>query len=75
MNHIGLFYLVILDSTKIAIYLIDLTNKEEGIDKYFIEQIKSNISRETLIYLVGNKLDLVEVENNEYKDNLVACRD
>ena len=75
MNHIGLFYLVILDSTKIAIYLIDLTNKEEGIDKYFIEQIKSNISRETLIYLVGNKLDLEKVENNEYKDNLVACWD
>ena len=60
---------------KIVIYLIDLTNTEEGIDKNFIEEIKSYISKETLIYLVGNKLDLVEGENNKYKDNLMACRE
>ena len=64
-----------LRNAKIIIYLIDLTEMEEGINKNFLGEIKSNISKETLIYLVGNKLDLVEGENNKYKDNLMACRE
>jgi len=64
-----------LKGVKIAIYLIDLTNMEEAIDKQFIKEIKSKISKETLIYLVGNKIDLVEGKNNEYRDNLISCRE
>ena len=64
-----------LKKAKIVIYLIDLTGMEEGINKNFLGEIKSNISKETLIYLVGNKLDLVESKNNKYKDNLMACRE
>ena len=62
-----------LKRIKIVIYLIDLASTIEGIDKQFIKAIKSRISTNTLIYLVGNKLDLVEGKNNKYRNNLIVC--
>ena len=62
-------------NVEIFIYLIDLTDTEEGIDVDFIREIKLNIPYKALIYLVGNKLDLVEDENNKYIDNLMRCRE
>jgi len=49
---------------EIVIYLIDLT-KLEGLDEYFIEKIKSEFSKDILIYLVANKIDLIEGDNYE----------
>ena len=62
-------------NVEIIIYLIDLTDTKEGIDVNFIREIKLNIPYKALIYLVGNKLDLVEDENNKYIDNLMRCRE
>ena len=64
-----------LKRMEIVIYLIDLTSTIEGIDKQFIKAIKSRISTNTLIYLVGNKLDLVEGKNNKNRNNLIVCRE
>jgi len=68
--HLSFFF---LKGSNIVIYVIDLT-KLEKIDEIFIDKIKETVSKEALIYLVGNKLDLVEEEINKYGDNLIKCR-
>ena len=59
---------------EIVLYLIDLT-KLEGLDEYFIEKIKSEFSKDILIYLVANKIDLIKDNNYEYFDNLIQFRE
>ena len=56
------------------IYLFVLINLER-IEENFINEIKSKISKEVSIYVVGNKLDIVEDKNNKYKDNPIKYRE
>ena len=58
---------------EIVLYLIDLA-KLEGLDEYFFEEIKLKFSKETLLYLVVNKIDLIEDGNCEYFDNHMRFR-
>ena len=62
-----------LINTNIILIIIDLTDLE-GIDKSFIEEIKSKIPKNALKYLVLNKIDLLEEEKNNYIDNLFEWR-
>ena len=69
-----------LAKTNIVIYLIDLTEYAE-INEEFISQMKRYLKDDSLIYIVGNKLDLtgVNVEENkelkeEYKVNIEKYR-
>lgn len=62
-----------LNNADIILIIIDLTDLE-GINKSFIEEIKSKISKDTLKYLVLNKIDLLEEEKNNYIDNLFEWR-
>ena len=62
-----------LKNKDIILIIIDLTDLD-GIDKSFIEEIKSNKSKDALIYLVLNKIDLLEEEKNNYIDNLFEWR-
>jgi len=63
---------IFMKDAEIVIYIIDLT-KLEGIDENFFKEIKLLLSEETLKYLVGIKLDLVE-ENNKYRYNLMRYK-
>ena len=62
-----------LKNIDIILIIIDLTDLE-GIDKSFIEEIKSKIPKNALKYLVLNKIDLLEEGKNNYIDNLFEWR-